>query len=200
MDTIGTVLLPPEYWRIDAFHNDIARVTKDNKSGFINRSGEVLCPIIYNGIGQFNRNFIEVTIVAKDVKRGLVDRSGKVILEPNNRYVMWLDSMIYYGNEQDEHFIYDFKSGGKYKHNFGKLIPQVNGLSFYMKGEKYGLVDAQGKLLISAKFEKIRAYRSNRAVVQLNGKFGLIDEYGEIVQAIKYESYSYDDNGNYVLK
>ena len=200
MDTNGKVLLPPEYWNIDNFNTEITRVKKDNKFGFINRSGEVLCPVIYSGIGQMNRNFIEVTIVNKGVKRGLVDRLGKVIVEPVYNYVKWIDSIIYFGNEQDEHFIYDFKSGEKYQHSFGFLIPQVNGLSFYMKGEKYGLVDAKGKLMIPAKFEKIRAYRSNRAVVQLNGKFGLIDERGKIVQAIKYEIYTYDENRDYVLK
>jgi hypothetical protein len=197
IDHTGKVLLPPVYWQIGDFDKEIARIQKDNKWGFINRSGEVVCPIIYNNVGYLNRNFIEVF---KDSKRGLVDRSGKVILEPNYKYVKWIDSMIHYGNDQDEHFIYNFQSGEKYKHSFGYLIPQVNGLSFYKKGEKYGLVDAQGRLLISAKFEKIRAYRNNRAVVELNGKFGLIDEHGKIVQAITYDDYSYDNEGNYVLK
>lgn len=196
IDTTGKVLLPAEYWQIDNFNNEIARVQKNNKWGFINRSGELVCPIIYSSMGSLHRNFIDVT---SEKGYGLVDRKGKVILEPNYTYVQWIDSMIYYGNDQDEHFFHDVRLGGKNKHSFGKLIPQDNGLSFYMKAGKYGLIDAHGKLIITAQFEKIRAYRNNRAVVQLNGKLGLIDERGKIIQAIKYEDYSYDKNGNYVL-
>ena len=196
MNATGQVLLPPQYSHIDIFSNEIACIKKNNKWGFINQSGEILCPIVYNSIGRLHQNFIEVT---KDNGRGLVDRSGKVIIEPNYTYIKWIDSMIHYGNDKDEHFIYNVGSGGKYKHHFGKLIPQSNGLSFYIKAGKYGLVDTKGKLVIPAKFEKIRAYRNNRALVQLNGKFGLINEHGKIVQAIKYTNYNYDDKGNYVL-
>ena len=63
-----------------------------------------------------------------------------------------------------------------------------------------GLVNAQGKLMITAQFDKVFEYRTNRALVQKNGQYGLLDEDGKIVQAIKYESYSYDKDGNYVLK
>lgn len=197
IDKAGNILLPPVYWKIDYFKKGLARIQKDNKWGLINESGEIVCPIIYDNVGYLKRNFVEII---QDNKRGLVDRSGKVILEPKHTYVNWIDSMIHYGNDQDKYFIYNLQSGEKYKHNFGYLTPQENGLSFYKKDGKYGLVDTQGKLLISAKFEKVHAYRNNRAVVQLNGKFGLIDEYGKIVQKISYENYTYDDDGNYVLK
>lgn len=197
IDKTGNVLLPPVYWKIDYFNKGLARIQKDNKWGLINASGKIVCPIIYDNVGYLKGNFVETI---KGIKRGLVDRSGKVILEPIYTYVNWIDSMIHYGNDQDEYFIYNLQSEEKYKHDFGYLTPQKNGLSFYKKGEKYGLVDAQGKLLISAKFEKVHEYRNNRAMVELNGKFGLIDEHGKIVQDITYENYTYDENGNYVLK
>jgi hypothetical protein len=197
IDSTGKQLLEPVYWEIGQFYTDIAQVRKDNKWGLINRSGEVICPTVYDRIGQLHRNFIEVT---KDGKQGLVDHSGIVILEPNFSYVNWYDSLIHCGNEHDEHFIYDLRSKHTYKHNFGKLLQQDNGLSFYLKDNKYGLVNAQGKLLLPAQFDKVRAFRNNCAVVELNGKYGLIDIYGKIVQAIKYTEYNYDQNGNYVLK
>ncbi|PHR47052.1 MAG: hypothetical protein COA32_09010 [Fluviicola sp.] len=196
IDKAGNILLPPVYWKIDHFNKGLARIQKDNKWGLINESGKIVCPIIYDNVGYLKRNFVEII---QDNKRGLVDRSGKVILEPKHTYVNWIDSMIHYGNDQDEYFIYNLQSGEKYKHNFGYLTPQENGLSFYKEEEKYGLVDDQGNLLISAKFEKVHAYRNNRAVVQLNGKFGLIDEYGKIILDIKYKNYGYDSDGNYEL-
>jgi hypothetical protein len=197
IDSSGKILFEPVYWQIGLFQSDIAQVRKDNKWGIINRSGEVICPTIYDGIGQFHRNFIEVS---KAGKMGLVDHSGKLILEPTFTYVNWLDSLIHCGNDQDEHFIYDLKTKKTYQHAFGKLIQQENGLSFYLKDNKYGLVNAQGKLLLPAQFDKVRAFRNNRAVVELNGKLGLIDQNGKIVQAIKYSEYTYDQNGNYVLE
>jgi hypothetical protein len=197
IDTTGKIILQPEYWEIGQFQNELAIVKKDNRWGFINRSGEVLCPTIYNIIGQMHRNFIEVT---KGNKQGLVDRLGKIILEPNYTDVVWYDSLIHYASDQKAHFIYDLRSGKKYEHNFGKLIPQENGLSFFLKDNKYGLVNAQGKLILPAQFDKVRAYRNNRAVVEINGKYGLIDEHGKILQAIKYAGYGNDADGNYILK
>jgi multimeric flavodoxin WrbA len=197
IDTTGKILLPAEYWEIGHFQNELALVKKDNKWGFINRSGEVLCPTIYNIIGQMHRNFIEVTM---GNKQGLVDRLGKSILEPNYTDLAWYDSLIHYANDQNSHFIYDLRTGKKHEHTFGKLIPQVNGLSFFLKDNKYGLVNAQGKLILPAQYDKIRAYRNNRAVVEINGKYGLIDEHGTIIQAIKYSGYGNDADGNYMLK
>lgn len=197
IDTTGKILLPAEYWEIGYFQNELAIVKKDNKYGFINRSGEMLCPNIYNHIGQLHRNFIEVT---KDNKLGLVDHLGKIILEPNYKEIFWYDSLIHYANDQNEYFIYDLRTGKKYEHTFGKLIPQINGLSFFLKDNKYGLVNAQGKLMLPAQFDKVRAYRNNRAIVEINGKYGMIDEHGKIVQAIKFAGYGVDLDGNYVLK
>jgi hypothetical protein len=54
--------------------------------------------------------------------------------------------------------------------------------------------------MLPAQFDKVRAYRNNRAVVEINGKFGMIDEHGKIVQAIKYAGYGVDLDGNHVLK
>jgi hypothetical protein len=197
IDSTGKQLLEPVYWEIGQFYTDIAQVRKDNKWGLINRSGEVICPIVYDRIGQLHRPFIDIT---KDGKQGLVDHSGAVVLEPNFSYVNWYDSLIHYGNDQNEHFIYDLKTKKTHKHSFGKLIQQENGLSFYMKDNKYGLVNAQGKLLLPPQFDKVRAFRNNFALVESNGKYGLIDQSGKIVQAIKYTEYTYDQDGNYVLR
>ena len=197
IDTSGNVVLQAKYWRIGNFAGEIAPVSNGNKWGLVTRFGKVLCPFIYDAIGAYHRNFIEVI---NKGKIGLLDQSGNVILEPECTYILWIDSIIHYGRDQNEHFIYDFRSGKKYKHDFGKLFPQNNGLSFYKKNDKYGLVNAQGKLMITAQFDKVFEYRTNRALVQKNGQYGLLDEDGKIVQAIKYESYSYDKDGNYVLK
>ncbi len=197
IDSTGKLLLPAVYWEIGTFYNKITTVKKDNKWGLINRSGELLCPIIYDSFGQLHRNFIEVTI---NGKLGLLNLSGKVILEPNYTYLVWYDSLIHYGNENNEFFILDYKTGATYKHNFGKLMPQVNGLSFYVKDKKYGVVSSKGKLLISAQFDKVHGYRNNRALVQQNGKYGLIDEFGKTFKALNYTGYKYDKEGNYVLE
>jgi hypothetical protein len=197
IDSTGKLLLPAVYWEIGTFYNKITTVKKDNKWGLINRSGERLCPIVYDRIGQLHRNFIEVT---SNGKLGLLDPSGKVILEPSYTYLVWYDSLIHCGNENNEFFIFDYKSGATYKHNFGKLMPQVNGLSFYVNEKKYGLVSSKGKLLISAQFDKVHGYRNKRALVEKNGKFGLIDENGKIVNAVIYPDFKYDKEGNYVLE
>jgi hypothetical protein len=197
IDSTGKLLLPAVYWEIGTFYNKISTVRKDNKWGLINRSGELLCSIIYDSFGQLHRNFIEVT---NNGKLGLLNLSGKVILEPNYTYLVWYDSLIHYGNESNEFFILDYNTGATYKHNFGKLMPQVNGLSLYVKDKKFGVVSSKGKLLISAQFDKVHGYRNNRALVQQNGKYGLIDEFGKIVKAINYTDYKYDKEGNYVLE
>ena len=193
----GTVILEPVYWQVDGFQNGLARIQKDNKWGLVNRAGEIVLPIEYQNVGHARRNFIDIH---QDMKRGLVDHSGKIVLEPKYAQVFWLDSMIHYADIDGNFTLFNYETGEHFQHFHGKLIPQENGLSFCVKGEKFGLLDQEANYIIPPKFEKIHAYRNNRAVVKYNGKYGLIDEKGNYVKAIKYISFTYDDNGYYLLR
>ena len=69
-------ILPGEYLRIKEFKEDLSSVkSKDNKCGFINRSGKVIIPFEYEDAGNFSEGFAPVK---KDGKWGYISRTGEV--------------------------------------------------------------------------------------------------------------------------
>ncbi|MGB2553713.1 WG repeat-containing protein, partial [Campylobacter sp. MOP51] len=61
------------------FHNGIAKVSKDGKYGFIDKTGKIVTPIIYDEAHWIDKKFAKV-LEYKDRKAGLIDSSGKLVL------------------------------------------------------------------------------------------------------------------------
>lgn len=69
-------ILPGEYLHINEFKEDLSSVkSKDNKCGFIDRSGKVVIPLEYEDAGNFSEGLAPVK---KDGKWGYISKSGEV--------------------------------------------------------------------------------------------------------------------------
>ncbi|MBO4710917.1 WG repeat-containing protein [bacterium] len=69
-------ILPGEYLHINEFKEELSSVkSKDNKCGFIDRSGKVVIPLEYEDAGNFSEGFAPVK---KEGKWGYISKSGEV--------------------------------------------------------------------------------------------------------------------------
>ena len=72
-----------EYDSIEAFQEGLARVSKDDKFGFINTSGDIVIPIEYEVIFNYQSSGSTVwTWLRKDGNEGLLDSTGNYIIPP----------------------------------------------------------------------------------------------------------------------
>ena len=70
------MVIPYIYDRTSGFKEGLAKVEKNGKCGFINKSGEVVIPFEYDNAYDFQDG---LAIVAKNGKFGLVNKFGEVI-------------------------------------------------------------------------------------------------------------------------
>ena len=65
------------YDYISCLSEGLAVVGKNDKSGFVDKTGKVVIPLIYDGAWWFSEGLAEVD---KNGKRGFIDKTGKVAI------------------------------------------------------------------------------------------------------------------------
>ena len=71
------LLIPANYGYAYSFSEGLAKVKKDGKLGYIDKSGKTVIPLIYNDAGPFR---VGLACVQKDRKWGYIDKSGKTVI------------------------------------------------------------------------------------------------------------------------
>jgi hypothetical protein len=142
-----------------AFSEGLARVTVDNQTGYIDRTGKlVIGPIPYGG-----RNFSNGLAMVESQERctyaetkqkyGYIDRTGSLVIP-----VTLTRPCNYWGNQ------FDFTK---------------EGLALTNIGDKWGFIDRTGKVVME--FEEAGQFAEGVAAAKVNGKFGFIDSTGKFV-------------------
>lgn len=138
-DKSGAEVIKCEYESVQPFSDGIAIVTKSGKQGFIDASGTVLLPLKYTQISLWNNG---IYLIKDGKKMGLADRQGKIVLPAVYSHISKLNC---YGKAL-------IALGGKATPNEKKT---------YMANAKYGIVDAQGNVLITPKYRGLYEFSYN---------------------------------------
>ncbi len=93
MDIEGNIIIPQEYYRAGDFHSGMAWVqdkytvehdkianafvTKGGKFGYVNKTGELVIPYIYDDVTDFDGEYASAQ---KDGKWGLINKKGETII------------------------------------------------------------------------------------------------------------------------
>lgn len=198
------ILLELRLVREDFYSNWL--LTEQRRYGFIDKTGRLVIPAIYNRIGLFNEDLAPVKI---DSKYGYIDKTGKEILpfifddasvfneglagvkifkgkKNNETTTKYIDKM---GNER-----FSFKYDDVHPFREGLARVEFN-VSINSIG-KYGFINKNGAEVIGCKYSHAKDFSEGLAAVGLDNKygfssFGFIDKYDKIVIQFKYK---YADN------
>ena len=176
------------------FSEGLAAMWKNGKWGYIDKTGKVVIPYIYDGAYGFNEG---LTRVQKDGKWGYIDKTGKAVI------AFTYDDA--YGFNDG---LARVKKNGKwgYIDKTGKLIIPCEyddeywdnnngfneGLSAMRKNGKWGYIDKTGKAVIPFIYDEAYGFNNGLARVAKNGKVGYIDKTGKVVISFIYDSTSSD--------
>jgi hypothetical protein len=164
IDRAGKVVLTVPY-SASAFSDGLARVTVNNQTGYIDRTGKlVIRPIPYGGRDFSNglamvESLERCTYAETKQKYGYIDRSGTLVIP-----VTLTRPCNYWGNQ------FDFTK---------------EGLALTNVGDKWGFIDRTGKLVMQ--FDEAGQFSDGLAAAKVNGKFGYIDSKGEFVIKPAYD-------------
>lgn len=165
IDTLGTVLIKPEYDFLIPCLEDTSKVKffigyKNNLTTLVNLRGKELFPPKYSMITPFVLNGLLFTTVFNEQRsavRGILDKDGRIVLEP--KYAEYL------------------------------RIPNTNLIRTELtNSSKFGLINTSGKPLLDVSYDFIDISGSeNFIMIQKGRKTGYIDKTGKIVVEPVYE-------------
>jgi hypothetical protein len=189
-DESGSLVIPARWERAYPFRNGHAFVRDGERWGVIDRSGNLVVAPRWDKVQFFPRDWVTVQR-GEDV--GVIERSGKVVVPVQYDDILAGpmgpllpvrdDGRIYYLRPDGEGTVaFEFTCPNK-KHReraralgfFGSHAALIN------CGDKYGVLDEKGALVLEPEWEDIRNFVNGMALVRHKGEQGLIDESGRFV-------------------
>lgn len=185
----------------------LAAVSKNKKWGFIDETGKLVIPMIYDEVGYFDQN--SLSSVSKNGKSGFINKKGVEIIPIIYEMVKseQLDDLVIVRKNYKWAF---FDSKGKLLSDFlyndvqrawkgDKTTFFENGPASVKRNGKYSFISKDLKPAFSnLVFDSATSFDSNRnAIVMNKGKFGILKNDGEIAVPLQYDVIeNFNSNGN----
>ena len=153
------------------FYEGLALVKRNDKWGFIDKTGREVIPCKYDGADAFSNGLAAVCL---NGKWGFVDKTGREVIPCKFDYVgnfsEGLPTVILndkWGRIDRNGRMYDYEC-----HNFSE------GLAVVCLNGNWGVIDGTGREVIPFKYDWIAPLEGDMANAKLNGKWGFIDKEG----------------------
>jgi hypothetical protein len=169
-----------EYDFVDDCICGLAKVSKGNKSGFVNKKGVLIVPLTYDEVLTFQEGMAAVRI---NNKWGYLDSTGAVVTEPQ-----FEDAGSFYDS------LAAVKKQGKYgyiNHQMRLVIPCTfelargfaEGLAPVANSKNlWGYINKQGELILPYQYHFADLFNGGKARVMKDEKMMLIDRNGKEVK------------------
>ena len=184
------------YDYIENFHDGMARVTKGDKIGFIDKMGNEVIPCIYDPLEMdVNLSFSNgLALVSKDDELFYINKKGEKAF-PLNYECSYGFSEGYAIVEKEGKYGFIDTTG---KEIVPCIYDYVNdfsdGMATVIKGDKYGYIDTKGNVVIPITLEGLdemnyaSAFHEGFVQIEKNGKVGFIDKSGKEVIPCKFDA------------
>ncbi|WP_185113831.1 WG repeat-containing protein [Chryseobacterium sp. Leaf405] len=213
--TKNNLKLEGDYDGINVFSYGLAAVHKNGKWGFIDNSGKLIIPLVYDNVDYFR--YSGLAAVKKDGKSGFINKLGaeiipiiydgayqemkdsNVLVEKNKKWAVFNNK-----GKQLSEFKYDNLNSFKraYITDFSKDIFKRDESTFFENGA--ALVETNGKFEFinsraqaafpNNKFDSATVFDTyHNAIVKRNGKYGIIKPTGEFRIPLEYDFIEYYD-------
>lgn len=182
MDTLGQIIVSPDYSFAKPFTNDVGMVECEGKWGLVNRNSEILIPCRYDDI-----DFLENTdnqiikVFVKEHKYGLIDTLGQLTVRAVYDEV---------GSFAEGRLAVQSKNmwGFVDANGMEAVLPRFNVVNDFSEGlaavklnRKWGFIDKQGDTAIDFQFNRVGNFKNGLAWIYDGGKYGFIDKNGQII-------------------
>lgn len=197
LKTSNKIVIPAKYDFIcqTDFHEGLAYVKLGGRYGFINKTGEEVIQLKYEGSDVFNNGYAWVKL---DGKWGFIDKNGKEITRFKYDHAFYFMSnglcrvnlngkYGYIDTTGKEIISIKYDEASSYFNKYGLADVKLNG--------KYGFIDRTGKEVIPIKYNYVGVFTEGIVHVRMNGKYGFIDKTGRIITPLKYDYADYFSEG-----
>lgn len=185
IDISGKVLNTADMYVMSNFKNGRALVRVQKKYGFINKTGKLIIPAVYNDAFDFFNGLAVARGSSGDY--GMIDTNGieKIPFVYKNMANLH-EGFIWVNNGNETGFL---NKQGKVVIPFQYQAARSfsNGLAAVKINNYWGFINPAGMLIIPAVYNDIEPFVNGVAVVQKDKRYGLINSRGNAITAFKYE-------------
>ncbi|OAV00258.1 MULTISPECIES: WG repeat-containing protein [Moraxella] len=201
-----------EFATIDSdcgYSEGLAPIVKAGKYGYVDSTGKVVIPAIYQEAYPFSDG---LALYRHRDKYGYLNKSGKVAIHPRftDAWGFWEGRAKI---EQDGKYGFIDTSGNIVIRPKYEVIGDwfEEGLVLFKQKDKYGFLDKSGKVAIRPQFDSAKDFSEGLAAVTMKSgqtdeygeplhKYGFIDKTGKVVIDIKYDlAYDFLSGAAYVV-
>ena len=185
-------VIPPVFDYLEFFSSNKIYADSGNVVGYLDTTGKVLFPFLYNSVYEDSNGFY---VVSKKGKCGVIKAGGKVIIPFKYDQVSYAGEGIYCVTKDS----IPGKSYPRYSGLMDTMGKEIRPIQFRhlggfssglepvsFNGKKWGYIDRVGKLVIDTIYDNAGGFSFNRAYVQKDGRYGYIDPNGKLITELKY--------------
>lgn len=180
-----------------SFSDNLALVRYGKKQGFIDASGKLAIPAVYDNANSFVDGMASVR---KDNQWGFINTSGAIVIPMNfDGTLSFAEGMA--GAKQNGKWGFIDKNGKTvipFEYEF--VFSFSDGLAGANKNGKWGFIDASGKVVVPFEYDRAYSFAGGIASVGKDDKRGIINTKGEFVTPLQYDSTYATQDGYCVAK
>lgn len=190
------------YGRIDN-DNCMAKVKLNGKCGYIDLNMNIAIKPVFDDIHAFknfktyNKKSVFLAVVKLHDKYGLIDLNGNFVVKPNfdnmksmALYESWTKLMF---KQDDINKVAFISKNGECKMVCDGIAKYGTQLFIVKRGDKYGLINRDGDVILNVKYDSIEKYEENKDFIKvtLNNKYGCALLNGELILDVIYDEITY---------
>ena len=180
--------------KVGAFKQGVAAFQdEDGKWGFVNKDGKVVIKAKYDSAGEFNEGLAMVVIKAEpDNTVSFINKSGKDVIKlprgTEAKPIVSEGMIIYSDNGRDTYGVMNIKGDKiiKPSKDFRAINYFKDGLAAFYDGDRWGVIDKKGQVVVRAKYDYATPDNGMILVVD-RGKTGYLSYDNEEVIRPDYE-------------
>ena len=176
VDNAGNKKLNENYTYIEYLNNDEFIVTINGKTGIINGEGNTIIEVNYNAIQQIDGTNALQAVDSENNRTDIIDKDMQIHEGIENAYISKETNYIKLYSETDVKY---YNLDGK-EITYKEIAPN-NSIYADKKDGKWGLVDANGNVVVNYEYDMVTEQNGNVAGVKKDGKWQIVDTKGQLV-------------------
>lgn len=186
------------YTEILPFCEGFSAVKKEEKWGFIDKTGQVVIPCEYEHVGSFREG---LAVVEKTGTFGFIDKKGQIAIPfQYNHALSFVEGMS--AVKVGEHYGFIDKTGRiAIPIHYHAAWHFSEGIAAVQRYNKWGFVDTTGTRITPLQYDLVQVFKEGLAAVMKENQWGFIDKEGNITIPLIYnEAKSFSKGIASVLK
>ena len=183
IDTLGNIVIAPQYEKAQNYQNEVALVKSNDKWGMIDPQGGTLIEPEFSDIKFIEKADNQLLRIFSDSEQyGVIDSLGRVVADVIYQDVLPCTEERIGARRSSKWGFLDTKGRAITEFKYEKIQPYSEGVAAVRYKRKWGFINTNGDLVIEHDFRKVGGFHDGLAAARKEGStLGYINPKGEMV-------------------